>query len=358
MRDYKHYVVEHDVMTPAEVGELLGVSRQQVSNLVSRGKLPVAKSIPGCTLFLRDDVEEYMINRKKINAIFPKDIFDASTHKCLDYVRSLPARSNIGAVFLFFNPEDAINAGFYTTRDVAKKDVLSEIKVPQCVLKYDDLTEVWIQGITCGYTGVGPNGAYDMLTEILGVAPEAAEAVYKYKKVNYIRDLPEWICSADDGLYPDTWKMIDQMPSGDQAAYYLFNGNIVILRDRVQVQWLYDDAAQFVKSQLSFVGTPSSVMLMDRETCYTTGHFVGSTAGDRLYPVIVKGLSGREVWLDINVKENIALKEQQTVMDLLAQFDIHFPEKEIGKLPKFLAQFFKKPVYLKKSISFDRETDK
>lgn len=356
MKDYKHYVVEHDVMTPAEVGEMLGVSRQQVSNLAARGKLPVAKSIPGCTLFLRDDVEEYLINRKKIAAIFPKDIFVGSTHRCVDYVRSLPARNSIAAVFLFFNPQDAISAGFYTTREIAKTDVLNEVRVPQCVLKFDDLTEVWIQGITCGYMGAGPHGAYDMLTEILGVAPEVAEAVYKHKKVSFIRDLPEWICSADDGLYPDTRKSIDQMPSGDQAAYYLYNGSIVVLRDHVQVQWLYDDAAQFVKSQLSFVGTPSSVLLMDRETCYRTGHFVGSTAGDRLYPVIVKGLSGREVWLDITIKEDIALEEQQTVMDLLAQFDIHFPDKEVKKLPNFLAQFFRKPVYLKKSILFDKET--
>lgn len=358
MKDYKHYVVEHEVMTPAEVGEMLGVSRQQVSNIVARGKLPVAKSVPGCTLFLRDDVEEYLIKRKKVNVIFPKDIFEGSTHTCIDYIRTLPARNTIGAVFLFFHPEDAINAGFYTTREVAKKDVLSEIKVPQCVLKYDDLTEVWIQGITCGYTGIGPGGAYDMLTEILGVAPDEAEAVYTHKKIRYIRDFSEWICSADDGLYPSEKEKMDQIPLGDQAAYYLFNGNITVLRDHVQVQWLYDDAAQFVKSQLSFVGTPSSVTLMDRETCYKTGHFIASTAGDKIYSVIVKGLSGREVWLDIDVKENIALKDQQTVMDLLAQFDIHFPEKEVGKLPNFLAQFFKKPVYLKKTISFDKEADK
>lgn len=358
MKDYKHYVVEHDVMTPAEVGELLGVSRQQVSNLVSRGKLPVAKSVPGCTLFLRDDVEEYLINRKKINIISPKDIFSGSTHRCIDYVRSLPTPSSIGAVFLFFNPEDAINAGFYTTSEVAKKDVLSEIRAPQCVLKYDDLTEVWIHGITCGYTGTGPNGAYHMLTEILGVAPRLAEAVYQFKKINYIRDFPEWICSADDGLYPSVQEQLDQMPLGDLAAYYLFNGNIVVLRNHVQVQWLYDEAAQFVQSQLAFAGTPSSVTLMDRETCYETGHFIASTAGDKIYPVIVKGTSGREVWLDINVNENISLTEQQTVMDLLAQFDIRFPDNEVGKLPNFLAQFFKRPVYLKKSISFDKEADK
>lgn len=358
MKGYKHYILEHEVMTPAEVGELLGVSRQQVSNLVSRGKLSVAKSVPGCTLFLRDDVEEYLINRKKINTISPKEIFSGSTHRCIDYVRSLPTPDSIGAVFLFFNPEDAINAGFYTTSEVAKKDVLSEIRAPQCVLKYNDLTEVWIHGITCGYTGAGPNGAYDMLTEIFGVAPKLAETVYKYKKINYIRDFPEWICNADDGLYPSVQEQLDQKPLGDMAAYYLFNGNIIVLRNHVQVQWLYDDAAQFVQSQLSFVGTPSSVTLMDRETCYTTGHFIASTAGDKIYPVVVKGVSGKEVWLDIDINEDICINDQPTVMNLLAQFDIKFPEKEIGKLPNFLAQFFKRPIYLKNSMSFNRGTDK
>ena len=346
-RKYKHYILQHEVMTPAEVGEALGVSRQQVSNLVSRGKLPVAKSVPGCTLFLRDDVEEYLIKRKKENVIFPKDIFEGPTHKCVDYIRTLPTPNSIGAVFLFFNPEDAINSGFYTTSEVAKKDVLSEIKAPQCVLKYDNLTEVWIQGITCGYSGTRPNGAYDMLTEILGVAPDEAEAVYTHKKLRYIRDFSGWICSTDDGLYPSEKEKMDQIPLGDQAAYYLFNGSITVLRDHVQVQWLYDDAAQFVKSRLSFVGTPSSVTLMDRETCYRTGHFIASTAGDKIYQVIVKGVSGREVWLDIDVKESIALKDQQTVMDLLAQFDIRFPENEVEKLPAFLAQFFKKSVSIK-----------
>lgn len=347
MRKYKHYILQHEVMTPAEVGEALGVSRQQVSNLVSRGKLPVAKSVPGCTLFLRDDVEEYLIKRKKENVIFPKDIFEGPTHKCVDYIRTLPTPKSIGAVFLFFNPEDAINSGFYTTREVAKKDVLCEIKAPQCVLKYDNLTEVWIQGITCGYSGTRPNGAYDMLTKILGVAPDEAKAVYTHKKLRYIRDYSGWICSTDDGLYPNEKEKMDQIPLGDQAAYYLFNGSITVLRDHVQVQWLYDDAAQFVKSRLSFVGTPSSVTLMDRETCYRTGHFIASTAGDKTYPVIVKGVSGREVWLNIDVKESIALKDQQTVMDLLAQFDIRFPENEVEKLPAFLAQFFKKSVYIK-----------
>ena len=63
-------------------------------------------------------------------------------------------------------------------------------------------------------------------------------------------------------------------------------------------------------------------------------------------------MSGREVWLDIDVKESIALKDQQTVMDLLAQFDIRFPENEVEKLPAFLAQFFKGVLAIRLSAFF------
>lgn len=32
-RKYKHYILQHEVMTPAEVGEALGVSRQLTLDL-------------------------------------------------------------------------------------------------------------------------------------------------------------------------------------------------------------------------------------------------------------------------------------------------------------------------------------
>ncbi|QAR55084.1 DNA-binding protein [Bacillus aerophilus] len=57
--------IQDEVLKIAEAGELLGVTRQRLSALVTAGKLKPVKKIGAVNLFLRDHVE---VQKKEIEA--------------------------------------------------------------------------------------------------------------------------------------------------------------------------------------------------------------------------------------------------------------------------------------------------
>lgn len=50
--------IRNEVLTTSEVTEIMGVTRQRVSKMISDGKLIPVKKLRGDSLFLRIDVEE------------------------------------------------------------------------------------------------------------------------------------------------------------------------------------------------------------------------------------------------------------------------------------------------------------
>jgi len=61
--------IKNEVLTTSEVVEMLGVTRQRVSQLISSGKLTPVKKLRGDSLFLRSDIlekkKELEVLRKK-----------------------------------------------------------------------------------------------------------------------------------------------------------------------------------------------------------------------------------------------------------------------------------------------------
>ncbi len=55
MSDFKDFV-EHRVVNSSEAAELLGCSRQNINDIVKRGKLRPLKSNPNSTLFLKSEI--------------------------------------------------------------------------------------------------------------------------------------------------------------------------------------------------------------------------------------------------------------------------------------------------------------
>jgi excisionase family DNA binding protein len=50
--------ITNEVLTTSEVVEILGVTRQRISQMISNGKLKPIKKLRGDSLFLRSDIEE------------------------------------------------------------------------------------------------------------------------------------------------------------------------------------------------------------------------------------------------------------------------------------------------------------
>lgn len=65
--DFINYV-KTEVLTSAEVLEILGVSRQSLNSLVKRGKLVPIKELTRDKLFLREDVERRKEESKELQS--------------------------------------------------------------------------------------------------------------------------------------------------------------------------------------------------------------------------------------------------------------------------------------------------
>ncbi|MCL9970339.1 helix-turn-helix domain-containing protein [Anoxybacillus kestanbolensis] len=61
--------IKNEVLTTSEVVEILGVTRQRVSQMISSGKLNPIKKLRGDSLFLRQDIEE---RKKELEALRKK----------------------------------------------------------------------------------------------------------------------------------------------------------------------------------------------------------------------------------------------------------------------------------------------
>lgn len=61
--------IKNEVLATSEVVEILGVTRQRVSQMISAGKLNPIKKLRGDSLFLRQDIEE---RKKELEALRKK----------------------------------------------------------------------------------------------------------------------------------------------------------------------------------------------------------------------------------------------------------------------------------------------
>ncbi|MEB3752464.1 hypothetical protein EP10_003379 [Geobacillus icigianus] len=61
--------IKNEVLTTSEVVEILGVTRQRISQMISAGKLNPIKKLRGDSLFLRQDIEE---RKKELEALRKK----------------------------------------------------------------------------------------------------------------------------------------------------------------------------------------------------------------------------------------------------------------------------------------------
>ncbi|OPW98373.1 UNVERIFIED_ORG: AlpA family transcriptional regulator [Anoxybacillus amylolyticus] len=61
--------IRNEVLTTSEVVEILGVTRQRVSQMIAGGKLNPIKKLRGDSLFLRSDIEE---KKKELEALRKK----------------------------------------------------------------------------------------------------------------------------------------------------------------------------------------------------------------------------------------------------------------------------------------------
>ena len=114
-------IISAEVLVPAEVAALLGVSKASVSNMIARGTLVPIKTSMGSSLFLRSEIEDYKNKRAHKNVLVPATIIGGGVSACDRYVQenytSEVVDKAIG-IFIYFFDEDAIEDRFYSPSQV------------------------------------------------------------------------------------------------------------------------------------------------------------------------------------------------------------------------------------------------
>lgn len=348
-------IISGEVLVPSEVAALLGVSKASVSNMIARGTLVPIKTSMGSSLFLRSEIEDYKNKRAHKNVLVPATIIGGGVSACDRYVQenytSEVVDKAIG-IFIYFFDEDAIEDRFYSPSQVPKQNRLTAVDVPHLVVRFSDSREDYFASYNCGYGGTGPSHTYRLLTDVFGVAPDIANAVYHSRILKLYKE-DEWkIAMQVDRDYGDI-QSIQEEHQFFASRYYMYNGNLVVCKSRVGDMWMRHKISEQTKLEdclydyFGFLRNPSSICLYSREKAIETGHYDASFTGSVIaYQIIVKDDSGREVWLDYEIDEDMPLAKQSTLMSLMHSLDIRLESDDIANYPPFIKTLLTKNIKL------------
>lgn len=332
-------LVNREVIVAAEVGEMLGVTRQQINKLVKSGELTPVKSTSVGDLFLKMEINEYIAKKIKSNADKRAVIIGHGiTTKTTEYLMNMENRKDIVGVFIYFNRYDAIKDGFFSIREKRMPDTLIVIDAPTFVVRLSNMEEYMFDGYNCGYNGQGPQGAYRFLTNELHIPDKEVELIFCSRYIKFYKDGEQWkVIKEEIKTESEIERNIEE--SNAKGDFYLYNDNLVMAQQRISRSLIEkkSDPLGFLNKYFSFVPNPVKVTIYSLEAARKTGHHICSTVGERTYQIIIKDESGKELWLDNYVDEHISITRQNCITSILNALDINVDEYKGRKsLPAFL----------------------
>ena len=317
---FERYLKENVLMT-SEVGAILGVSKQQVSNLVKQGKIKPFKENANSSLFLKTNIDEYMAT-KLSNPKFRDHqvIGDGNTFRSKDHFASIhELHKDIREVHLYFNKQDAIFDGYFCLDDRYQTDTLLRLDAPTCVLKLHNGESIWYDGFNCGYGGTGPNGSYDLLID-LGVTGEVARKLFDSRKISFYKEDDIWEAVDRAGTIANT-----EYPMTDSDVC-LFNGELVLVQNKPEKYEIETKSIEVIERFSFFIPRPVEVTFYNQEEAINTGHFATSINHSSVYQVVIKDASGSELWLDAIVDEGQRISKQQNLESILKKVGMSVPK--------------------------------
>ena len=188
-------------------------------------------------------------------------------------------------------------------------------------MKLDNDEEIWYDGFNCGYGGTGPNGSYRLLIE-LGVVDELASQVFKTSKLSFYKTHSEWemvnrTTSISNKDYPVT-----------DSNIYMYNDRLVLVQNRPEKHKLETQYEEFIDKYSFFIPRPVEIAFLSREEALNTGHVIASCNYCGIYQIIIKDISGSELWLDYKLNENQSISKQQNLESILKKIGITIPENK------------------------------
>lgn len=341
--------INYNVLTTAEVGEILQITKQRIVNLVkSEELLPVKQTTQGM-LFLRADIEAY---RKKKNygireyysrRYTPIYDYSGSTNKSINFFENNRDKlGEISAIFIYFDEYDAALDNFYIPSEDEKYGELQFIDSPHMVIRDTNGQEIWLGGCNCGYGGEGPHGSIHILEKM----KKEKDIILDKKELDEIKyNRIVKIFKESDGTFEiiahDSPMEKISNNNSNNLNLFLFRNNLVLVED-THSMWNRSNFSDLEKYK-DFIPEPVQVKLFNtydqaREEGYVK---LERSFQDSVYRLIIFDASGRQIWLNPIIDDTKPLKYQNNLVEILnyCGFDV-----EDEKLSEKLQRWLKKTI--------------
>jgi len=331
----KEYI-SSNICTTTEASEFLGLTRQMITIYVNQGRLVPLKSTSSGAIFYKPDLvklnEERYKERKLINEKTERQIYGyGNTGQSLESFDAMVTdKQSVTSVRLYFNETDAIEDGFYFAPDMCDATP-TPVLGPTCVVKLNNGDELWFGGFNCGYNGTGPHGSMTILQQI-GVDEDMAIQLQRAAVIEFFKECDSWdyqiLKLRDLNTHDDSLLLHDMM-----SHYYLYNGNLVLaFHDYGRFVRAWDALPeQLLEVNHRFIPNPVAAEILSKEYAISSGHYMINFGSQTLFQVVLKDISGKEIWLPCRVDENVPVTRQDSIKDILRKCGINISLKQTIK---------------------------
>lgn len=328
------YVLRNEIMFAAETAERLEVSKQRLNAIVMAQELIPFKTSSSGTLFLREDVEEYIKRKQNRNEPLLTMPYlyclAENTQKSVSFaLEQLNQMSSISAVFIFFSTLDAVLHNFYVLSDHQPTlGELQDITVPHMIIRDSDGREMWLGGCNCGYGGEGPHGSESVL-EYLGLSSELIEPIFTHDVVQYYRTPSGWDINARPSHF-DRRREGLTIHNGN-ASLSMHRGQLVLLKTGPKFPHDSDSDLITLERYQAFIPNPIELTIYKSKEEAIAGGFYDVNRqweyrGTRTYRVIIRDQSGRQLWLDPPISEKEPIGQQERLVNILKYCGFEIPK--------------------------------
>lgn len=332
----KEYV-KANIYTTNEASEFIGVTRQMLINYVNQGKLEPLKLMSNGPVFYKPDLvklnEERYKERKIVNSKPERKIYGkGNTRESLEWFNKIVLeKDKVASVRLYFEEEEAIQDGFYCMSESGYSDLPIPVQGPNCIIKYKSGDEVWFGGFNCGYMGTGPNGSVKILTE-LGVDEKMSKELYGASVIEFYKDDEAWNYQIIRLRELETKNNMFHMQK-ISSDYYFYDGNLVLAFRNSGTLFRFSDEVpeEFIEINNTFIPKPVSAEILTKEYAINSGHYVINFGQQTLFQIVLKDMSGKEIWMPCVVEENVPVTRQDNIKEILRKFGIEISFKQSMK---------------------------
>lgn len=333
--------LKSNLLWASEVAGMLGVSQQRVSVLRKNGELVPIKVSPKSSIYLKQEVLEYMRDHKLIprygSPQKPKLWhYSGTSYKGLSFFKdNIKELGKIIRVSVFFLEIDAAVEGHFAIDESRKYNNFYDLDIPHMVIRDENGEEIWINSLNCGYGGAGPNKTRSAL-EHIDIPESLSKEVLYYPIVNYVlNEGGQWEVFSRESDF-DFRHSEDFHKANEAMRLRWYDGHLLltenIMEDERDILFALERYWSFIPEPVEFIYYPSD------EQAIADGCFDGNTL--KAYRLVIRDTSGREMWLRPDIEEGKSLTKQAQLLKVLEFCGFDIPAEGMDKrIKRWLGAF-------------------